>query len=166
MRVSEIQGAIARVQLKRLDFILSELKKRKDIYRETLIGLAQFEVVEGYSLAGECNSSIHLLVENEEIAMNMGKTVRSNGILFAPVTSRPAHAVWQWGSLLGARAHIQSERNPYTHATAQYSYSTSQFLQSVEILMRTLKMDINIHLSLEETAAEAKKLRNILTHAK
>ena len=143
MRVSEIQGTIMRVQLKRLDFILSELKKRKALLAAAVTGFKTVEYVAGYS-AGECNSSLHLQFFDLEVAVNTSKKLREIGLAIAPVTTRPAHASWKWSHLLGG------------------SYPASDYLQSVEILTRTYKSDINIHLSMSETEGLAAKIKKVL----
>lgn len=144
MRVSEIQGAIMRVQLTRLEFILSELRKRKSVLLESLQGISEIDCITGYSI-GECASSLHLQFIDPEKGARFGKALREAGFMFIPVTSRPAHASWKWSHLLDK------------------TYPVSDYLQSVDILMRTLKMEIDIHLSIEDTQNSALKLRRILT---
>lgn len=164
MRVSEIQGAIMRVQLKRLDFIMTELKQRKLALKESLLNIHDTEVVDGFS-PDECSSSLHLQFSDPAKLSFAGKKLRDSGFLFAPVTTRPAHAGWKWSHLLGERSHIQFAANPYELTDKKYSYETSGYLQSVDILMRTMKMDIDITLSLEETLKAGQKIRDILKHA-
>lgn len=144
MRVSEIQGAIMRIQLGRLDYILAELKKRKEIFIKALENLPYTEYVGGYS-QGECHSSLHLQFPDLERATVVSLKLRKGGFKFAPVTGRPAHASWKWTHLLGPR-----------------SYPAAECVQSVDILTRTYKAEINIHLSLEETAIAAENLKRTL----
>ena len=143
MRVSEIQGAIMRVQLRRLEFILTELKKRKLLLTAAVAGFSKAEVIAGYS-AGECNSSLHLQFVDLEVAAGTVRKLREIGLPIAPVTARPAHASWKWSHLLGG------------------NYPVSDYLQSVEILTRTYKSDINIHLSMSETEELAAKIKKVL----
>lgn len=161
MRVSEIQGAIMRVQLGRLSYIMDELKKRKLILKRALADIGGVDVISGYS-DGECCSSIHLFFPDQEKANYFGKKLRDNGFLFIPVTTRPAHASWKWNHLLGERSHIQEAVNPYNRTEKNYSYHISNYLQSVDILMKTLKMDIDIHLSYEDTEAAAQKIKKVI----
>ncbi len=143
MRVSEIQGAIMRVQLKRLEFILAELKKRKALLTAAIAGFSSVEVVAGYS-GEECNSSLHLQFVDLEVAVGAVKKLREIGLPIAPVTARPAHVSWKWSHLLGG------------------NYPVADYLQSVEILTRTYKSDINIHLTMSETEELAAKIKNVL----
>ncbi|MEQ1723750.1 MAG: aminotransferase class I/II-fold pyridoxal phosphate-dependent enzyme [Pseudobdellovibrio sp.] len=164
MRVSEIQGCIMRVQLTRLDYILSELKQRKQIFKSALNKHEKiFKIVEGYS-SDECSTSIHLQFVDLEKTNLYAKKLRESGLLFAPVTTRPAHASWKWSQLLGEKAHIQKEYNPYLNTQKKYDYNLSNYLKSVEILTRTVKMDLNLDWSMEETKLMAAKAAEVLTN--
>jgi dTDP-4-amino-4,6-dideoxygalactose transaminase len=165
MRVSEIQGTIMRVQLSRLPRILDELRVRKNIFRKHLSDCGDTLFVSGHCPSGDCASSIHLQFSDPTEGMVLGKTLRDQGLLFAPVTTRPAHASWKWNHLLGERSHIQPARNPYHLTDQTYEYLTADVLDSVSILTRTLKMDVNLALSLEETAQLALKARAVLHRA-
>lgn len=162
MRVSEIQGTLMRVQLSRLDNILKSLRDRKRIYVEHLTGLKDVQVLLGHCSEGDCASSLHLQFSDPIQAMTVGKTLREAGALFAPVTTRPAHAGWKWMHLFADHAHIQPSRNPFLNSSEDYSYVTSDYLQSIDILTKTVKMDLNIDLSLEETTKHALLIREKL----
>lgn len=164
MRVSEIQGCIMRVQLTRLDSILNQLKQRKQIFKSALNKYEKlFRIVEGYS-SQECSTSIHLQFADLEKTSLFAKKLRESGLLFAPVTTRPAHASWKWSQLLGKRSHIQKEYNPYLNTQKNYDYNLSNYLKSVEILTRTVKMDLSLEWSLEDTQLMAAKAVEVLTN--
>lgn len=162
MRASEIQGTIMRVQLKRLDNILKMLRERKQIFIDHIQSIKNIRLVEGYCRAGDCGSSIHLQCLDAGHAAVVGKRLRDAELMFVPVTTRPAHASWKWAELFGERAHIQKERNPFLEAGCEYKYPTAESIDSVDILMKTLKMEINIHQSPEDTVKQAKILRSTM----
>lgn len=162
MRVSEIQGTIMRVQLRRLDKILTMLRERKRIFTNDIQDAQSTRVVQGYCPAGDCGSSIHVQGSDAGHAIALGKLLRDAGLMFVPVTTRPAHASWKWAGLLGKSAHIQDERNPFLEADGRYKYPTAESIDSVEILTKTLKMEIDIRLSSEETKIKAEKFHNII----
>jgi dTDP-4-amino-4,6-dideoxygalactose transaminase len=164
MRVSEIQGTIMRVQLKRLDHILNELRVRKKIFLEQLSHLPSARVVTGYSAEGDCSSSLHLQFDDPSFGAQVSKTLREKALLFAPITIRPAHAAWKWSHLLGEKSHVQPGLNPYHRTEKSYSYPTYQYLDSVEILTKTVKMDIDINKSLSQTEEEARVIRSVITN--
>ncbi|MGZ3691273.1 MAG: aminotransferase class I/II-fold pyridoxal phosphate-dependent enzyme [Pseudobdellovibrio sp.] len=161
MRVSEIQGAIMRVQLSRLNLILQKLRERKKILRDTISQNSQFKIISGYSADGECASSLHLLLNDPLEALEVGKKLRGAGLAFYPVTLRPAHASWKWSHLFGKQAHLQDGQNPFLKSDVTVKYDTALFVRSVDILNRTLRMEINIEAGLEETKELALKISKI-----
>ncbi|HAR43982.1 MAG TPA: hypothetical protein DCS07_15330, partial [Bdellovibrionales bacterium] len=152
MRISEISGAIMRVQLSRLDEILRLLRERKAIYREALAGLRQVRLITGNCSEGDCGSSIRLLCSDPGYAIQAGQALRNAGYLFAPVTTRPAHAAWKWLPLL------DKEPAPRGQAPNQMAH----FLQSVDVLTRVLRLETDIHKSLAATQTDARSVRHIL----
>ncbi len=146
MRVSEIQGTIMRVQLKRLEGILQNLRTRKSIYTQELRNLKSLTVLEGHCAEGDCGTSLHLQFANPETSLKAAQSLQKAGFRFFPTTARPAHASWKWSHLLGA----------------QGNYSAALFLDSISILTRTLKMDIDIEQSLDETQVHARAIHKII----
>jgi len=144
MRASEIQGTIMRVQLSRLDFIIHQLNQRKTIFKDKLINLKNTTLILGHCESGDCGSSLHLCFEDIEKAHNLSQKLRAQGLAFFPVTSRPAHAVWNWMHLLPEKIE------------------QSQFIDSIEILSRTYKMSISLDWSLEKTNEAAEATSKIL----
>lgn len=161
MRVSEISGAIMRVQLQRLDGILKGLRARKKIFVDRLEKQSNARVVLGNCAEGDCASSLHLSFEEPQAAIAFGRKIREKGLLFAPLTIRPAHVVWKWADLLNENA-FPGTRNPYRETDRKYSYQTAQYFDSLEILMRTVKMNIDLDWSLGETREKADRLLKVL----
>ena len=95
MRVSEIQSAILRVQLGRLDTILANLRGKKDLWRKSL------PLVESADPAGDCGTTIHLNLGDPMKAASFAQAVTREGVVAVPLYARPAHCFWQWLSILG-----------------------------------------------------------------
>lgn len=160
MRVSEITGALMRAQLERLDGILVRLRERKKIWIETLSDLPGVRTIGGNCADGDCGSSLHLLFEGPELAIAAQRALVKIGLLFAPPSARPAHVSWKWSPYLGARATGDARTNPYRIEARDYP--TSEVIQTVSILTRTLKYDIEYGLPLTETRALAERVRAVL----
>ncbi len=143
MRVSEISGAIMRVQLTRLEDILQKLRERKKILKEEITSKS-VQIVGGHCLDGDCGSSLHLYFQSPTDAQLAGKKLRESEIMVIPPSMRPAHACWKWLSI------IKSTQNP------------GLFLQTTNILMSTLKLDIDISLGLEDIKNLGKKINQLL----
>jgi dTDP-4-amino-4,6-dideoxygalactose transaminase len=165
MRVSELTGAIMRVQLKRLEQILKGLRARKKIFVERLGEQRAAQLVLGNCPEGDCASSLHLSFPDPELALRYGKELRKARIFLLPVSARPAHVCWKWTGLLGAEATYPPGRNPFHGTDRKYSYHTSQYLESIGILMRTLRMDIDLDQNLSSVARTADRIAKILSRS-
>ncbi|MEK6577801.1 MAG: aminotransferase class I/II-fold pyridoxal phosphate-dependent enzyme [Bdellovibrionota bacterium] len=149
MRVSEISGAIMRVQIQRLDSLLRELRTRKKIWVDQLNGMSGITIPRGACEAGDCGTSLHLMFNLHERAMQAVQALAQKQLAFYPVAARPAHVFWKWAPSL---------RNGMTD-----SHSNSSYLQSIDLLSRVLKLDLNPRLDLEEVKNQAKVVRTILS---
>ncbi len=146
MRVSEISGAIARVQLTRLQKILEGLRERKSIFVRELQKQTKAQVILGSCSEGDCSTSLHLLFKDPMEAQFKGRLLREKELHFLPPTMRPAHVAWKWAALL------KNEK----------SLSQANFLGTTEILMSLLKMDISLKWTLEECDKKAKELLSFI----
>lgn len=158
MRVSEISGAIMRVQLKRLDSILSSMRKTKHVFREHL---ARW-LVDADDIEGECATSIHLKVSNQQAIPFVVKALIQNGFAAIPPTMRPAHTAWKWTHLFNENAAPHPKRNPF--ANKPFSYKKSESINTVSLLTSLIKLDTPYPLSSElEATSKAVLVKEILT---
>lgn len=151
MRVSELTGALGRVQLKKMDKIKSSYQSRKSILVEIFKESKKLKVLCAHN-AGEDNSvKIHFKFSNPLVAQEIGKRLRNEKILVYPPFLRRAHVAWQWLDILGDNSEIDTRRNPYKFTDNKYSYNKEDFKKSIQVIMNTLILDIDISLTLEET---------------
>ncbi len=136
MRVSEITGALMNVQLPRLDGILENLRMRKKIIRDNFIKSA-IPIINSNDEAGDCATSIYLTFNSIEECREKTLLLNSEKLTVIPVTARPAYACWQWMHLL---AEVRPREN----------YHKSLFLKSIDITMRTVKLDIPFEMELDK----------------
>lgn len=98
MRVSEIQGAIMRVQLRRLEGLLGKLRSRKAILLKQLRG---FDFVTGGCREGDCGVALHPRFSDPAAAASACKRLNVAGISAVLPAMRPAHAAWKWQASVG-----------------------------------------------------------------
>lgn len=146
-RVSEIQGTIMRVQLRRLDGILKNLRRRKQILAESLANVPSIDVSFGADATGDCACSLHIIFSDPMIAAAKSRLLMDNHILCAFPTLRPAHVAWKWINLV----------DPDSEAAVN-----AHLLPSKNLMMSTLKYDIDYDLSIDATKALADKLTTLL----
>lgn len=148
MRVSELSGALMLAQLSRLDFILDNLRARKNIFLE-IFRQYGLEIVPSNDEIGDCATSIYLILSSAQAAKVNFIKLAENQIVTFPITNRLAHACWQW-------MHLLEKERP------NVSYKKSSYLTSIDLLMCTLKINIPFEMDLNEVEDYAKKISNIV----
>lgn len=161
MRVSEISGAMLRVQLAKLDQIIEKLRKRKKLITASLCE-AGIPLRLAHDTQGDCGSSIHINCGNPLDCQEIAKKLIQSGYKAIPIQARPAHAVWQWMHLLENQQFYHPEMNPFKRTKKTYSYSKSQYLTTISLLMSTLKISIDYNLSTDETKVWVDKLIKLI----
>jgi dTDP-4-amino-4,6-dideoxygalactose transaminase len=132
MRVSEIQGAMIRVQLSRLDTIIHDLKERKLILEEELEKY-NLTLVPKYD-SGECATTTRFYLTSANEVKDTIIKLHQIGLKATSPILRPAHNVWQWLHLIPS-----DKRN-----------SKINFFPTIDLLSKT----VNINISLEENAED------------
>ena len=149
-RVSEIQGAILGEQLKRLDGILAELKKRRKIMTEVFVKTEQFQVVEHNSPDDAVGLAISF--DSPEEA-SVFKNKHNLGLLIAS----GRHVYTNWEPLLEQRA-FHPKMNPFNWAQRNIEYTNDMCLKTLEILSRSINIPLMYDLSENEVRNFAEKL--------
>jgi dTDP-4-amino-4,6-dideoxygalactose transaminase len=165
MRVSEISGAIMRVQLTKLEVILEELQKRKDSLKKGLGEVKRGMLILGNDSKGDCSSSLHLKFESPELLRKVMEKIKDIDRSFYPIMARPAHFCWQWMGLFGEKSSIDPRQNPFSSIEKKYNYKKPMFLESIDISTCVLKCDINLERSIDDYYEVGLKIKNeILDH--
>ncbi|ATH09142.1 hypothetical protein BIY24_14680 [Halobacteriovorax marinus] len=150
MRVSELTGAMLNIQLKKADLILEKYRERKKIFTDKLSDLKNIKVLCGSDPQGDCGITVYLSCSETNLCNELGKYLRSKRIIAVQPSMRPGHVVWKWGKLLNKSAFLDQRRNPYLKSPKNYDYSAFNYLSSMDNISKTLRIEIDIHWSLEE----------------
>jgi 8-amino-3,8-dideoxy-alpha-D-manno-octulosonate transaminase len=150
MRVSEITGAILNIQLEKMDLILKKYRKLKLIFNEQFIDNSIVKNSLGHDFHGDCGICILLNCNDPKIAAAIGSRLRDNHIIAAPPSIRPAHVAWKWGKMLKKNPFFHQSRNPYEAVEKEYNYSPFNFLDSINNVAKTIRIEVDIHWSESE----------------
>lgn len=143
MRASEIQGAMIRVQLTKLEEIIALLKVRKKLLKERLNAL-EIEILDSSDDQGSCSTTMRVKLKDPSALKEFVVQLNSLGLKSIPALMRPGHNVWNWLPLLKKYGN----------------YNRNQFLQTIDYLSST----VIIFMSLEECEDEWKaKLMGLKT---
>lgn len=133
MRVSEIQGAMMRAQLKKIDKILILLKKRKFKLDNALLDM-KIPMVFAIDPEGGCSTTTRVMLPDPITAKKVAVELQKIGLRSINPLFRPGHNPWGWLPLLP-----DDKRNTKLNVSS-----------SVEILSRI----VNINISLQESDEE------------
>ena len=149
-RVSEIQGAIMREQLKRLDGILTKLQERREIMVDIFAGTNKFKVVKHND---EANAVGLAIIFDSQKNAEVFKEKHKIGLLIE--TGR--HVYTNWEPLLEQRS-FHSKMNPFNWTQRKIVYTKDMCQPTLDILVRSMNIRIPYELSKKEVKAFAKKL--------
>ncbi len=140
-RASEIMGAILRVQLQRMDGILSDLRRIGKQFDEALNDCLQS--APSNDPEGDCRVVVAYQSDDEKSARAFAKSEGVNGWL--PVdTGR--HVYNNWTALLERRVGHHPDWNPLNHPKnqgLQSNYSAAMCPRTLDILSRTVYISLN-----------------------
>lgn len=144
MRVSEIQGAMIRVQLGRLDTIIHDLKKRKSILEKELEKY-NLKLVPSHD-SDDCGTTTRFYLSSPNDVKETIIKLHQIGLKATSPILRPAHNVWQWLHLIPT-----DKRN-----------SKLNFYPTIDLLSKTVNINISLEESDEEWISKTRALAQVL----
>lgn len=157
MRVSEVTGAILRVQLTRLDGILADLRRVKRAITEAVADLPMLRVNPSNDLDGDCGVCLPFIFDDAVTAEKFEKLIGGT----RPINTGK-HVYREWTPILEKRgAHI-SAMNPYENpANAGLRLDTREDScpRTLDILSRTVYQMLNCDWTEAELAEVIEKIR-------
>ena len=142
-RASEIMGAIMRVQLKRLDSILYDLRNVKRMFYQALKDEPKIRFSPSNDDEGDCGVVTSFLFDSETMARKFAKAEGVNGWL--PVDT-DKHVFSNWTPLLRKKAGPNEKLNPYNlseNKNLRLSMTKDMCKKSIDILSRTVFISNN-----------------------
>lgn len=142
LRANEIMGAILRVQMKRLDGILADLRRIKRLFIEELKGTG-VTFVPSNDQEGDCGVVIGFQFESEREARRFAKSEGVNGWL--PIDT-DKHVYSNWEPILEHRVGHHPRMNPFNfpeNKDLRMNYSRDMCPKTLDILSRTVFININ-----------------------
>jgi len=155
-RVSEIQGAILRVQLRRIDGLLRRNRAHKAKLMAALADNPKLRFIKHHDLAGDCSTALGFLFPSGKKARSFIAAMSQQGIYtWTPIDSgRHVYANWepvmeQRGSYHPALDAFKRPENRGSRAR----YTPDMCPQTLDVLSRAVYLDIRP----EWTAADVRK---------
>lgn len=155
-RVSEITGAILRVQLQRLDEILGDLRSLKASLAKKVQGHKNITLTPSNDPEGDCGTTLSFLFESEEKARAFAKDVSGS----LPIDSG-RHVFSNWDPVLNKQGGHHKDMNPFyfeKNKGLRMNYTKDMCPKTLDILKRTVYVSINIQWTQEELQSKAKQI--------
>jgi len=158
-RINEILSAILRVQLTRLDGILSALRDEKRRMMEELASETVFSLNPINDTEGECATTLALLFESPETVRSFLEQLGKRGVsAYSPINS-DRHVYSNWEPVMQKRGAHHPARDPLRLSKPPLAYSPDMCPTTLSVLERT------VYLSTSPTRSD-EELKNLLACVK
>ncbi|MCF8060799.1 MAG: aminotransferase class V-fold PLP-dependent enzyme [Bacteriovoracaceae bacterium] len=141
MRMNEINSAMLRIQMTRLDHIIEKLRGRKKQMADLLRSEGYFLRM-GHDPEGDNGSVVHVVSADPLENSARVKSLLASEVVALSPTMRPAHAAWQWFKGMDKSDYWAKGLNPYGLTEKSYVYEKSSFLPSIQFLGSTIRIPI------------------------
>lgn len=161
-RMSELQGAVAGVQLDRLDDIIAACRANRSRIMAAVRGEAERKDVRfrvSHDDAGDTGIALILLCPDARQADALVDATRAAGldteVMFEPDTP-DLHVAYHWGPILETRTW--SARGPWTEQDGEFTYDYRRWTRTCDLLSRAVHIDISPDLTSEQVEQVASAL--------
>ena len=161
-RVSEIQGAILRRQLKRMDGILKKLRARKKAACDELQGSKAYRMNPVNCRSGDCGAYTGILFESPKERARAQKTLADAGLGLSTPLDSGIHVYSNWEPILKQKGANHRKRNAFKIAGKTYRYTKTMCPESTRILGSTLFLWTDYNGTLTRNRQIAKQVRKVI----
>jgi dTDP-4-amino-4,6-dideoxygalactose transaminase len=157
LRADEVMGAILRVQLRRLDGILSDLRRIRKRFEQELADTPGLRIAPNNDPEGDCGVVVAFQFDSEEQARAFAR--ETGGWL--PIDSGK-HVYSNWEPLLQKRIMHHPDMNPVHHPRNQglrTDYTPDMCPRTLDVLSRTVFISLHPDWSDEEVSRRVEACR-------
>lgn len=142
-RPSELQGALLRVQLTRLEGILADLRRVKARMMDQLMGSPGVRFAPSNDPEGDCGVVVGFQFDTAKQAVSFSKAGGVNG--WRPIDTGK-HVYSNWDPIIEKRVGHHTDANPFNHPKNQNlrtNYTRDMLPKTLDILNRTVFVSLN-----------------------
>jgi dTDP-4-amino-4,6-dideoxygalactose transaminase len=158
LRIHEISSAILRVQLARLETILTSLRKEKLALKEHLAGEKAFVFNPIFDAEGDCATNLALLFETADSARSFFEKLKESRIKVRAPLNSGRHVYVNWEPILEQRGANHPGRDPFRHS-GKFKYTADMCPRTLDILGRTILIETSATRTEEELGFCIKDLK-------
>ena len=162
-RMDEIRGAIASVQLTRLDDYLQNTKIRNAKLREAIADVESIEMRKCHDEDGDCNLSVAFFLPTLDLAMKFGQAMGRHGVGGGPMYTHgngDRHVYSNWHYILEKKTYHPNGL-PYSHPAyeGKIHYSDRMCPRTLDYLGRAIRIGIQPDMTDEAIDKTANAIR-------
>jgi dTDP-4-amino-4,6-dideoxygalactose transaminase len=157
-RADEIMGAVARMQLQRMDGIIADLRRRARRIERNLQGARGVRVAPNNDFEGDAGVCVALRFDSEEPARRFSEMSVVSGYLGI---NHGKHVYTNWTPIVEKRIMHHPAMNPFNFAAnkgARANYGPDACPRTLDLLRRTFFVQVNPDWSDADTEAVAEKI--------
>jgi 8-amino-3,8-dideoxy-alpha-D-manno-octulosonate transaminase len=151
LRLSELQGAVALVQLRRLDGMLAEMRERKAALKAGIADIAQSKGIRFSEIndpEGDTAIALIFYLPDAERAGYVAKALNAEGVgasvMFSPEKS-DYHIYYHWTAILDKRTW--GAQGPWDWHEGEVRYSRDMCPRTLNLLGRAVHLDVSPELT-------------------
>jgi len=169
-RMSELQGAVALVQLGRLDILLKDMRRRNAEIKDGIAGIARQKGVEfrrSNDPEGDTGIALIFFAPTPERATFISQALEAEGVdsfvLYRP-DDVDYHVYAHWSPILGQRTW-SANGGPWRWHEGTVDYSPDMCPRTLDLLGRAVHLDVSPDLSDQNVAEIVEAVNKVLTAA-
>ena len=161
-RLSELQAAVMLVQLRRLEGLLTDMRRNKTMLKGAIAGVAKQKDIAFRTIndpAGDAAIALVMIAPTPECADQMARALNAEGapvgVIYHPDRA-DYHIYPHWAPIVNRRSW-SAAGSPWSQHDAPLSYSVDECPRTLDLLRRSVHLDISPDLTSEnlEELAEA-----------
>ena len=162
-RMDEIRGAVASVQLTRLDGFLENTRIRNAKLREAIADVDGIEMRKRHDEAGDCNISVAFFLPTPDLAVKFGEVMHKHGVGGSPMYAHgngDRHVYSNWHYILEKKTYHPNGL-PYSHPAyeGKIHYSDRMCPRTLDYLSRAIRIGIQPDMTDEAIDKTANAIR-------
>lgn len=165
-RLSELQGAVAGVQLRRLDGIIADCRANRRALHDQIVDALSASGVTlraAHDEPGDTGIALIMLCPDAQLATTLVNATRAAGLRTMRLFDQEFidfHVAAHWAPILEQRTW--SERGPWDFQDRKVRYDPSRWSRTIDILGRAVHLDVSPDLTTEQLSAAGSILRQEL----
>jgi dTDP-4-amino-4,6-dideoxygalactose transaminase len=145
-RISDLTGAILRVQLQRLPGILADLRHNRDTLAALVCGEGKATQTPSNDINGDCGTTLSLRFDTEQECRAYQARCSAGGVETVVPIDTGKHVYTNWFQIMEKRGALHPAMDPFKRKEnqgLQMNYTMDMCPKTLDLLKRTLYIPIN-----------------------